>query len=69
MPKLAQASPVFSVPLGVLCVELLTSLSQEKLLTQRTQGGTEKKLLTRPEMLPLRIELGYKWFLVWIRWN
>src|SRR5260221_1910809 len=42
MPKRAQASPVFSVLLGVLCVEFLLSLKPGKLLTQRTQRGTEK---------------------------
>jgi hypothetical protein len=42
MPKLAQLSPVFSVLLCALCVELLLSLKPEKLLTQRTQSGTEK---------------------------
>ena len=58
---LAQASPVFSVLLCVLCVKALISLRPEKLLTQRTQRSTEEEHTERPRMLPLQIEMGYKW--------
>jgi hypothetical protein len=41
MPKLAQASPLFSAFLRVLCVKPSPSFSKEKPLTQRTQRSTE----------------------------
>src|SRR5580704_582499 len=42
MPKLAQASPVFSAPHCPLCVKPLPSVRPEKSLTQRTQRAQRR---------------------------
>jgi glutaredoxin len=43
MPNLAQASPVFSVLLRVLCVKAFAFFKKGKALTQRTQRNTERE--------------------------
>jgi hypothetical protein len=45
MPNHAQASPVFSVHLCVLCVKALAFFKNGKALTQRTQREEEKNLV------------------------